>query len=72
MSDEALITYLKSHLSVYTKINEITNLPMIQYVSLTQGADAYRYSSTVEERSSVATKKSLVKSRANKARNSVN
>ena len=35
MSDEELITYLKSHLSVYTKDNEITNLPMIQYVSLT-------------------------------------
>ena len=35
MSDGDLITYLKSHLAVYTKINEITNLPVIQYVSLT-------------------------------------
>ena len=76
MNDQELITYLKSHLSVYTKQDEITNTQMIQYVSLTQGADAYRRASTLtmshDERSSVATKKILVKSRANKARNSVN
>ena len=40
MSNAELTAYLQSHLTVYTKFDEITNDPVISYVSLTQGGDA--------------------------------